>query len=99
MFVDGIDRPAMVYTGVTDGPLDSTVCLRWGSEDLDTWSPPVVVTSTPHVDGIREMRDPFVFRRGGRSSGPGSPTAPRRAPLRLRRHPALGVPRGLAVAA
>ncbi|MGL5819729.1 MAG: glycoside hydrolase family 32 protein [Phycicoccus sp.] len=66
VFVDGLGRPAMVYTGVTHGPLDSTICLRWGSEDLESWDAPVVVTDTPRADGIREMRDPFVFRWGGR---------------------------------
>lgn len=66
VFVPDLDRPAMVYTGVTRGSLDSTVCLRWGSDDLDDWGPPVVVTATPDTDGIREMRDPFVFGWHGR---------------------------------
>ncbi len=64
-FMPGLDRPAVVYSGITDESLGSTVCLRWGSDDLDTWGEPVVVAGTPEVDGIRVMRDPFVFSWSG----------------------------------
>lgn len=66
VFVDGLDRPAVVYSGVTDSTGASTVCLRWGSEDLDQWGEPVVVGCTPTIDQVAVMRDPFVFDHGGR---------------------------------
>lgn len=63
VFVPGLPRPAMVYSGVAGHSF--TICLRWGSHDLDEWSEPIVVAATPTTDEIREMRDPFVFELGG----------------------------------
>lgn len=64
-FASGLDAPAVVYTGIAAGALQSTVCLRFGSEDLVTWGDPVVVAEQPSSDGIREMRDPFLFEVDG----------------------------------
>lgn len=62
-----LGEPAVVYSGVADGPADSTVCLRRALDDrLDTWSEPVVVATTPTGAGIHEMRDPYPFEHGGR---------------------------------
>lgn len=67
VFVPGLDRPAVAYSGVVDTSLASTVCLRWAEDaDLDTWSAPVVAATTPETDRVSVMRDPFVFRHGGR---------------------------------
>lgn len=66
VFVPGLDRPAVAYSGVVDARLASTVCLRYGSADLDTWGDPIVVGTTPPDAGVRVMRDPFVFRYAGR---------------------------------
>lgn len=66
VFVGGLDRPAVAYSGLVDTTLASTVCIRYGSADLDTWSNPIVVGHTPEGAGVREMRDPFVFRYAGR---------------------------------
>ena len=61
------DRVAVAYTGIHDGPVDSTICLRYASdEDLDHWSDPEVVGTVPAGLGIKEMRDPFVFTWSGR---------------------------------
>ncbi|MDX5319318.1 MAG: glycoside hydrolase family 32 protein, partial [Actinomycetes bacterium] len=65
-FVPGGERPAVAYSGVVDGTLRSTVCLRQGSPDLETWSEPSVVAETPDADDVAVMRDPFVFEAGGR---------------------------------
>lgn len=66
VFVPGLDRPAVAYSGVVDDTFASTVCLRWAlDDDLDRWSEPIVVGETPEVDGIAVMRDPFVFTHGG----------------------------------
>ncbi|MEO6790128.1 MAG: glycoside hydrolase family 32 protein, partial [Ornithinibacter sp.] len=65
-FLPGAGAPAVVYSGIADETLVSTVCLRWGSPDLETWGEPVVVATTPATDGIRVMRDPFVFSWSGR---------------------------------
>lgn len=59
VFVPGLDRPAVVYSGVVASAADATVCLRWGSPDLLSWGAPQVVAEPP--PGVREMRDPFVF--------------------------------------
>lgn len=64
-FVPGGDQPIVAYSGVTDESLQSTVCLRYGSEDLITWGDPLVVADTPDADGIAVMRDPFVFELDG----------------------------------
>lgn len=69
VFAPGLDRPAVVYSGVVDESLHSTICLRWGSADLTTWSEPMVVGQTPAGVGVRVMRDPFVFEHGGRRWG------------------------------
>lgn len=66
VFVSGLERPAVAYSGVADASLQSTVCLRWGSDDLMEWEPPIVVGTTPQGAGVRVMRDPFVFEHGGR---------------------------------
>lgn len=66
VFVPGLARPAVVYSGLVDDTLTSTVCLRWGSPDLQDWGPPVVVATTPERDDVAVMRDPFLFRHGGR---------------------------------
>lgn len=63
--VTGLERPAVVYSGVVDATCASTVCLRWGSDDLDSWSGPQVVATTPTDAGIAVMRDPFVFTWAG----------------------------------
>lgn len=66
-FLPWFERPAVVYTGLLDGPQRSTVCVRYGfDESLDTWSPPVVVAREPENAGIREMRDPYPFEWAGR---------------------------------
>lgn len=57
----------MVYTGIVDGPQDSTVCLRRALDaDLDSWSEPVVVAREPRGAGVRAMRDPYPFEWQGR---------------------------------
>lgn len=67
VFVTGLDRPAVAYSGVVDESAHSTVCLRYALDDgLETWGPPIVVAQTPDHDGIRVMRDPYVFEHGGR---------------------------------
>jgi beta-fructofuranosidase len=66
VFVGGLDRPAVAYSGLVDATLASTVCVRYGSADLDTWGDPIVVGRTPEDAGVRVMRDPFVFRYAGR---------------------------------
>ncbi|WP_392466802.1 glycoside hydrolase family 32 protein [Arsenicicoccus cauae] len=67
VFVPGLDRPAVAYSGIVDTALTSTVCLRWATDDdLDEWTEPVVVAATPQAHGVRVMRDPFVFRHGDR---------------------------------
>ncbi|WP_298887366.1 glycoside hydrolase family 32 protein [uncultured Serinicoccus sp.] len=66
VLVTGLERPAAVYSGVTHADGRSTVCLRWAQDaGLDTWSDPVVVATTPEVDDVAVMRDPFVFWHGG----------------------------------
>lgn len=62
--VTGLDRPAVVYSGVIDESQASTIVLRWGSTDLDTWGEPIVVGHTPAE--VRVMRDPFLFAWHGR---------------------------------
>ena len=64
--VPGHDRAAVAYSGIADDSGQSTICLRWGSPDLIDWEPPIVVGTTPIVDGIGIMRDPFVFEHEGR---------------------------------
>ncbi|MCB1302590.1 MAG: glycoside hydrolase family 32 protein [Tetrasphaera sp.] len=66
VFVPGLQRPAVAYSGVVDESLQTTTLLRWGSDDLDRWSEPEIVARTPTTDGVRIMRDPFVFVWGGR---------------------------------
>lgn len=66
VFVPGLERPAVVYSGVVGSGADSTVVLRWGSPDLETWGEPQVVAHTPEGAGIAVMRDPFVFTWAGR---------------------------------
>lgn len=61
---DRSDRPTVVYTGIPDHSGRSTVCLRRGSPDLEVWGDPVVVAEQP--DGVRAMRDPFLFEHGDR---------------------------------
>ena len=66
VFVPGLSRPAVVYSGLAGPGLTSTVCLRWGSgADLDEWSAPVVVARQPQADGVAVMRDPFVLTHEG----------------------------------
>jgi beta-fructofuranosidase len=61
------DRLAAAYTGVVDGPADSTICVRYAADDtLEAWSPPHLAGRVPDGYGIREMRDPFVFSWSGR---------------------------------
>ncbi|KUG51125.1 hypothetical protein AVL62_12845 [Serinicoccus chungangensis] len=67
VFVDGLERPAVVYSGVTGPDHASTVCLRWGEgEELDDWGAPLVVATTPDADDVAIMRDPFVLTHAGR---------------------------------
>ena len=66
VFASGLERPAVVYSGVVDADAHSTVVLRWGSDDLDTWSAPIVVGETPSGVGVDVMRDPFLFTWDGR---------------------------------
>lgn len=62
-----LDVPAVAYTGVGDGPERSTVCVRTAlDDDLDRWSPPVVVAEEPAGAGVLAMRDPYPFEHGGR---------------------------------
>ena len=65
-FVPGLERPAVAYSGVVDAGAHSTIVLRWGSDDLDSWSEPIVVGRTPSDAGVDVMRDPFLFSWGGR---------------------------------
>ncbi|MFP5335241.1 MAG: glycoside hydrolase family 32 protein [Actinomycetes bacterium] len=66
-FVPGLDRPAVVYTGIVDSPGESTVCLRWAEDDdLVTWSRPVVVATQPVEPWLAAMRDPYPFTWDGR---------------------------------
>ena len=67
VFAPGLERPAVVYSGVRDAGGQSTVCLRWGSDDLLTWSDPIVVARTPYEAGVEIMRDPFLFQWQERS--------------------------------
>lgn len=69
VFVTGLDRPAVAYSGVIDASGESTICLRYGSEDLETWDSPIIVGTTPHDAGVTVMRDPFVFSWRGRRWG------------------------------
>lgn len=64
--VTGLERPAVVYSGVVDASAQSTVVLRWGSSDLEAWGDPIVVGRMPEDAGLAIMRDPFVFTWGGR---------------------------------
>lgn len=66
VLVPGPERPTVVYSGVVDESLTSTVCLRRGSEDLEVWGEPQVVATTPDRDDVRVMRDPFVLQHAGR---------------------------------
>lgn len=66
VFVSGLERPAVAYSGVVDAGAHSTVVLRWGSDDLDAWSEPIVVGHTPSGAGVDVMRDPFLFTWNGR---------------------------------
>lgn len=66
VFGSGLERPAMLYSGVVDAGAHSTVVLRWGSADLDDWSEPIVVGRTPEGVGVQVMRDPFLFDWNGR---------------------------------
>ena len=62
-----LDVPAVVYTGIVDGPERSTVCVRTAlDDDLDAWSEPVVVAREPADAGVLAMRDPFPFTWQGR---------------------------------
>lgn len=65
-FVPGGEYPTVAYSAIADPSHRSTVCLRYGSEDLLTWGDPVVVAQTPEADDIAVMRDPFVFDFAGR---------------------------------
>ena len=66
-FLPWLDRPAVAYTGVGDGPERSTVCVRTAlDDDLDTWSAPVVVAEEPAGAGVLAMRDPYPFEHEGR---------------------------------
>ena len=66
VYLPGQDRPAVVYSAVADPSGQSTVCLRWGSDDLVTWGPPIIVAETPRADDIAIMRDPCLFELGRR---------------------------------
>lgn len=66
VFVTGLGRPAVAYSGVATDDHQSTVCLRYGDESLEHWTAPRVVARTPHHAGVAIMRDPFVFERDGR---------------------------------
>lgn len=67
--VTGLERPAVVYSGVVDASAASTIVLRWGSDDLEEWGEPIVVGTTPVDDGVAVMRDPFVFSWQGHRWG------------------------------
>ncbi len=61
------DRVAVAYTGIEDGPVQSTICVRYAADPaLDDWSAPLVAGLEPEGLGITEMRDPFVFSWSGR---------------------------------
>lgn len=66
-FFPGLERPAVVYTGVR-GPhgTGSSTLLRWGSDDLMEWGEPVVVAEDPGQDDVVVQRDPFLLELGGR---------------------------------
>lgn len=63
-FLPGEERPAVAYSAIARPGTESTVCVRWGSEDLVRWSAPEVVAATPAEVAV--MRDPFVLHHGGR---------------------------------
>lgn len=65
VFLPWLERPAMAYSGVVDDTHTSTVVVREAlDDDLDTWTPPYVVATTP--PDVTQMRDPFCFERAGR---------------------------------
>lgn len=71
VFVDAPEPgPFVAYSGVVDETYASTTVLRRAlDENLDTWSAPWTVATTPASDGpdgVAVMRDPFVFTYGGR---------------------------------
>ncbi len=67
VFVPGLDRPAVAYSGVPDSSRQSVSCIRYALDDeLDTWGPPIVVGETPRHADVEVMRDPFVFTWQGR---------------------------------
>jgi len=64
-YVPGGEQPTVAYSGVRDETLRSTVCVRHGSPDLETWGEPAVVAETPDADDVAVMRDPYVFSFAG----------------------------------
>lgn len=61
------DGVLAAYSGVVDESAASTTVLRRAlDDDLETWSPPWTVATTPQVAGVAVMRDPVVFAFGGR---------------------------------
>lgn len=66
--LDGPDRvPTAVYTGVgAAGPEHAVTLVATSADGLRTWDqePAAVAVPAPQ-DGVREVRDPFVFSHGG----------------------------------
>ncbi|PRY17250.1 glycoside hydrolase family 32 protein [Kineococcus rhizosphaerae] len=66
--LDGPDRvPTAVYTGVgADGPEHAVTLLATSTDGLRTWTrePAPVAVPAPR-EGVREVRDPFLFTHGG----------------------------------
>lgn len=66
LVVDG-GVPTAVYSGVVRAGGLADVLLARGSADLRTWTQGTrPVAPLPELDGLDELRDPFVFTAGGR---------------------------------
>jgi beta-fructofuranosidase len=65
---DGV--PTLVYTAIRERPTDSAVVLAPAADPADprlaAWNPEAVpVEGMPPVDGVDQVRDPFLFHAGG----------------------------------
>lgn len=59
--------PTAVYTALRDHPATATVVLAHSDRSLLEWrQEDTSVAAVPDLPGVREVRDPFVFRHGGR---------------------------------
>ncbi len=59
--------PSVAYTGLLDGPANTTICVRYAEDDdLESWTDPVVVATQPGGIDLVAMRDPAPFQWGDR---------------------------------